>query len=142
MEERNREGFVVAFESGLRVKIKFAEYVRLHKIVSEITARTVWEALRDGDDLDGLLPGLPEDVQRWIVATRASIMQAFEDEVQRAQTVFWARPATSDRKTLAEYFLASDANPAVLFGMLDAKPFEEPIWKSIRPAAQTPRPSE
>jgi RNA ligase len=142
MEERNREGFVVAFESGLRVKIKFTEYVRLHKIVTEINARMIWESIRDGDDLDRLLPGLPEDVHQWIVATRASIMQAFEGEVQRAQAVFRARPATSDRRTLAEYFLASDANPAVLFRMLDAKPYEELIWKNIRPAAQAPRVSE
>jgi len=137
-EEGNREGFVVAFESGLRVKIKFAEYVRLHKIVTEINARMIWESMRDGDDLDRLLPGLPADVHRWIVETRASITQAFEDELQRATTVFQARPATSDRKTLARYFLASDANPAVLFRMLDERPFDDLIWKNIRPEAATP----
>jgi RNA ligase len=142
MEEENREGFVVAFESGLRVKIKFAEYARLHKIVTEINARMIWESMRDGDDIDRLLPGLPEEVSRWIVATRASITHAFEDEAQRALTAFQARPATSDRKTLAQYFLSSDANPAVLFRMLDGNSFEDLIWKNIRPAAQTPHPAD
>jgi RNA ligase len=142
MEERNREGFVVAFESGLRVKIKFAEYVRLHKIVTEINARMVWESMRDGDDIDRLLPGLPEDVHQWIVTTRASIQRAFEEEVQRAMRAFHARPSTSDRKTLAQYFLGCDANPAVLFRMLDAKSFDDLVWKNIRPAAQTPRPTD
>jgi RNA ligase len=142
MEEHNREGFVVAFESGLRVKIKFAEYARLHKIVTEINARMIWESMRDGDDLDGLLPGLPEEVSRWIVATRARIDAAFEAERQRALTVFQGRPATSDRKALARYFLATeDANSAVLFRMLDGKPFDDLIWKNIRPEAETPRPS-
>ncbi len=138
MEEENREGFVVAFESGLRVKIKFAEYVRLHKIVTEMSARIIWASLRDGDDIDGLLPGLPADVSRWISATRASIEQAFADEHERASKVFQARPDTSDRKTLAQYFLCSDANPAVLFRMLDSRPFDDLIWKSIWPAAETP----
>jgi RNA ligase len=138
MEEENREGFVVAFASGLRVKIKFAEYARLHKIVTEISARMIWESMRDGDDIDRLLPGLPQDVYRWIVATRASITQAFEEEVQRTVTTFQARPETSDRKALAQYFLASDANPAVLFRMLDSRPFDDLIWKNIRPAAETP----
>jgi RNA ligase len=142
MEEHNREGFVVTFESGLRVKIKFAEYVRLHKIVTEINARMIWESMRDGDDLDRLLPGLPEEVHRWIVATRANIKEAFEDEQQRAATVFEARPATSERKELAEYFLASDADPAVLFRMLDERSFDELIWKNIRPGAETPRRSD
>jgi RNA ligase len=138
MEEENREGLVVAFESGLRVKIKFAEYVRLHKIVTEISARIIWASLRDGDDIDRLLPGLPADVSRWISATRASIEQAFAEERERASKVFQARPQTSDRKALAQYFLASDANPAVLFRMLDSRPFDDLIWKNIRPAAETP----
>jgi RNA ligase len=142
MEEQNREGFVVAFESGLRVKIKFAEYVRLHKIVTEINARMIWESLRDGDDIDRLLPGLPEEVDRWIVATRARIKAAFEDETQRALAVFAGRPDTSERKALAEYFLASDANHTVLFKMLDGQPYDEVIWKNIRPPAEVPRPSE
>jgi RNA ligase len=142
LEEHNREGFVVAFESGLRVKIKFAEYARLHKIVTEINARMIWESMRDGDDLDGLLPGLPEEVSLWILATRARIDEALEAERQQALTVFAGRPATSDRKALAQYFLATDdANSAVLFRMLDGKPFDDLIWKNIRPEAETPRPS-
>jgi RNA ligase len=139
MEEQNREGFVVAFESGLRVKIKFAEYARLHKIVTEINARMIWESMRDGDDLDRLLPGLPEEVRRWISQTRASIQAAFDDEQARASAAFERRPTGTDRKTLAHYFVASDANPAVLFRMLDGNSFHDLIWKAIRPDASTPR---
>jgi RNA ligase len=138
MEEENREGFVVAFESGLRVKIKFAEYARLHKIVTEINARMIWESMRDGDDIGRLLPDLPEKVSRWIIATTASIEQAFAEERERASKAFQARPETSDRKALAQYFLSSDANPAVLFRMLDSRPFDDLIWKNIRPAAENP----
>lgn len=31
-EGENKEGFVIRYESGLRLKIKFSEYVRLHKL--------------------------------------------------------------------------------------------------------------
>jgi RNA ligase len=142
MEEPNREGFVVAFESGLRIKIKFAQYARLHKIVTEINARMIWESMRDGDDLDRLLSGLPEEISRWTSAVRAWLGDAFEDELQRATRVFQERPDSSERKALAEYFLASDANPAVLFRMLDGRPVDDLIWKSIRPASETPHPSD
>ena len=137
-QERNREGFVVAFESGLRVKIKFAEYVRLHKIVTEINARMVWESMRDGDDLDGLLVDLPDEVHRWISTTRAGLQAAYEDELSRASSVFQQRPLDAERKTVAEYFARSDANLAVLFRMLDGKNFDDLIWKAIRPEASTP----
>lgn len=64
----NAEGFVVAFESGYRVKVKFAEYVRLHKIVTGVNARMIWESMRDGDDLDGLLKDVPDEIYAWIDA--------------------------------------------------------------------------
>jgi RNA ligase len=136
-EEPNREGFVVAFQSGLRVKVKFAEYVRLHKIVTGVNARSVWEALRGGDDLASLLDGVPDEIYAWIARTRDHIEAAYDAEQTTAHAVFDARPA-GDRKTLAAYFLASGANAAVLFKMLDGKPYEDLIWKAIRPEPQTP----
>jgi RNA ligase len=137
-EERNREGFVVAFESGLRMKIKFAEYLRLHRIVTGVSARGIWESMRDGDDLDGLLVDLPDETHRWISATRADIQAACDVELGRALSVFEERPATADRKTLARYFAQSDANTAVLFRMLDKRPFHDLIWKSVRPEPSPP----
>lgn len=39
---RNTEGFVIRFtESGVRTKVKFAEYMMLHRIVSDTTSLTV-----------------------------------------------------------------------------------------------------
>jgi len=43
-EVRNREGFVIRFtRSDVRVKAKFADYVRLHRLITGVTARTIWE---------------------------------------------------------------------------------------------------
>lgn len=41
----NAEGYVIRFRSGLRLKVKFEEYVRLHRIVTGTNSRVVWEAL-------------------------------------------------------------------------------------------------
>lgn len=41
----NREGVVVRFASGLRVKLKFAEYVRLHRILTQTSSKVVWEII-------------------------------------------------------------------------------------------------
>lgn len=41
----NREGFVLHFASGLRLKFKFDEYVRLHRILTETSNTVVWEVL-------------------------------------------------------------------------------------------------
>ena len=39
------EGFVLVYESGLRAKIKFAEYIRLHRILTGVSERDIWRAL-------------------------------------------------------------------------------------------------
>jgi RNA ligase len=43
------EGFVVRFKSGLRAKIKYAEYVRLHRILTGISERDIWRAVAFDD---------------------------------------------------------------------------------------------
>ena len=39
----SEEGFVVTFQSGLKVKIKGDEYTKLHKIISNITPLAFWD---------------------------------------------------------------------------------------------------
>jgi RNA ligase len=39
------EGWVIRYSSGVRAKVKIAEYVRLHKILTGVNARDVWRAL-------------------------------------------------------------------------------------------------
>jgi RNA ligase len=135
----NAEGFVIAWpHTGQRVKVKFAEYLRLHKIVTGVNARMVWESMCDGDALDELLTGIPDEIHDWIEATRGDLSQAFGAIYLAAKEAFDARPPDADRKALAAYFLASGANPAVLFRMLDGKPVDDLIWKAIKPGPLTP----
>ena len=55
------EGFVVRFDTGYRVKIKGEEYLRLHRLISNILPTNVWEALINGDDLNTIRVQLPEE---------------------------------------------------------------------------------
>jgi RNA ligase len=137
LEKPNSEGFVVTFQSGVRVKVKFAEYVRLHKIVTGVNARMVWESLRVGDDLDALIKDVPDEIFRWMTDKRTELLASFGAAEALALDVFNRRP-DADRKTLAEFFLKSGANPSVLFRMLDGKPYDDLIWKAIRPGVEVP----
>lgn len=57
----DREGFVVRFMSGYRVKVKGAEYLRVHRLASRITPLGLWDAMQSGDDLDGIRKEIPEE---------------------------------------------------------------------------------
>jgi RNA ligase len=47
----DEEGFVVRFNDGVRLKIKGAEYRRIHALISRITPLAMWEIMQAGDFL-------------------------------------------------------------------------------------------
>jgi RNA ligase len=59
--DHNKEGFVVLYKSGLRVKIKGEEYLRVHKLRSNITPLGVWEMMLSDMDVDDIRSQLPDE---------------------------------------------------------------------------------
>ncbi|MGU3463217.1 RNA ligase [Methylobacterium sp. C33D] len=57
----DKEGFVVRFEDGTRLKIKGDEYKRLHNLISRCTPLAVWEILAAGGDPTLMRKDLPEE---------------------------------------------------------------------------------
>jgi tRNA splicing ligase len=66
LEQKNREGFVIRFASGFRVKVKFEEYVRLHRIVTQISNKTIWKLLVDRQSLETILDDVPDEWYDWV----------------------------------------------------------------------------
>jgi RNA ligase len=134
------EGVVVRFASGLRLKLKREEYVRLHRLVTGLTPRRIWEMLKDGSPPIGrLFAGTPAGFQAW-ARERIDVIQGRRDAIVAACQVEYARiVATSppDRKSFA---LAASAYPhsAILFRLYDEKPYDEIAWKLVRPGQEDP----
>lgn len=61
---KDKEGFVVRYESGLRVKIKGSEYLKIHKMISNISPISFWEAMKDGSVRIDYLKELPEEYRK------------------------------------------------------------------------------
>ncbi len=57
----NEEGYVLRFSNGLRLKIKGEEYCRIHRMVANLTPLNVWHQMRDGENLEEIRKGLPEE---------------------------------------------------------------------------------
>jgi RNA ligase len=68
--DNNAEGFVVRFSNGDRMKIKGDEYVRLHRILTNISNRDIWEYLKDGKPLDEILDKVPDEFHDWVKQTK------------------------------------------------------------------------
>lgn len=134
-EEANREGFVVKFKSGYRVKVKFEEYQRIHRIVTGVSNQTIWEYLKEGKDLLPILDRVPDEFYAWVRATKEKLLTEYATIEALAKTEF--KTVGEDRKETALYFQTC-AHPPILFKMLDGKSYDEVIWKLIRPRFEKP----
>lgn len=132
------EGYVIRFRaSGLRLKAKGEEYLRLHKLVTGCTARMIWEQLSTGTPLEPLLDRVPDEFNAWVRQTAGNLARSYAEIQELAQSRYAAIRALPTRKEQA-LAVADFAHRAVVFRMLDAKNYDDVIWKAIYPAAERP----
>jgi len=132
LEESNKEGFVVRYSNGLRLKVKFEEYKRLHKLMTSVSERTIWKYLSNGDSMNELLENVPDEFYNWVNQTVEHFQQEFkkiEDICKREYKEFDTKKQTS------AYFRNHCTYPSILFLMLKGQEFmmNQKIWQLIKP---------
>ncbi len=130
----NQEGFVLKFESSLRIKVKFEEYVRLHRILTGVSNQLIWEMLKNNTPLDAILERVPDEFYNWVKHTREKLIKEFEAVEEPCKKDF---KVLEDRKSTALYFLTCPY-PSILFSMLDGHEYRSIIWKLIKPKHEKP----
>jgi RNA ligase len=127
------EGFVIRFKSGMRMKIKGEEYVRLHRILTNISTTSIWDVLRSGGNFAELLDRVPDEFDGWVRETIRGLNEDFS-RIKEDHLKIFARleEESLSRKDFAirtkEY-----AYPSILFSMLDGRDYEKYIWDLVKP---------
>lgn len=137
----NAEGMVVRYtDSGRMVKIKQADYVALHRIVTGLNAKTVWEWLGDGKTVGDLCATVPDDFHSWIEDVAEELREG-AGEIIDAALANHARILTelTEGWSRREYaFLASQTAHLrpYLFLLLDgnADKAGELAWRAVKPS--------
>jgi len=162
------EGFVARFESGLRVKVKYAEYVRLHRIITNLNTRIIYEhagvqaltgklspkeigfvlsmsaddvqSLADtpGGPIAELIESVPDELYDWVDEQITALNQAASDALKAVEAAYQARPIGATGVEMAKYVKASGVDTSALFNMINNKVPDGPIWKRLRPAFARP----
>ena len=138
--EDNAEGFVLRFPySGFRVKLKWDEYKRLHRLLTGVTPRQIWQDLSEGKSLAPLLELVPDEYYKWVGTVAEGLRNKFDDIYFQAQRDFFIAKSRgfTERKEFALYFKECQCPPA-LFMLLDEKDPSPVIWKLIKPEVSIP----
>lgn len=137
---KDKEGYVLRFRSGFRMKIKGEEYVRLHRILTNISNRDIWEYLKDNKPLDDLLEKVPDEFNDWVKSEVANFKEMYTITLTMAELTFikFIKPEMS-RKEAAEIIKTKDKSiQPILFKKLDNKDYSDLIWKKLYPSYSKP----
>lgn len=133
----NREGVVVRCGNKM-IKWKQEDYVILHRLVTGLTNRRVWEAMKEGVALHDL--GLPDEFYQWAaqVAGELAGQQAtwLEERVQEFEEIMGYRWPPANRREFAE-IAKGYPFPGALFKLLDERSIDDMAWAAVRPTEIT-----
>lgn len=138
--DMQREGYIILFSNGFRMKLKYEEYCRLHSIVTNVSNIVVWENLSQGKSFDELLNRTPDEFDNFVIKTTAELRSKFtEIEVQHLKKSLDLALMRITRKEEAGIILnLKGFNSKIIFEMLDGKNYDHVIWRMIRPKFAKP----
>lgn len=130
--KQNAEGFVIKFSNGDRMKIKGEEYLRLHKIMTNLSTTSVWEVLSNGQSMDTLLTDVPDEFYDKIKEYEKYLLDEYRKIELEYLDIFDSIKRLGTRKLFAQ-FAKNFMYPSILFSLLDNKDVSPIIWKIIKP---------
>lgn len=141
---KNHEGFVVRFSNGSRCKVKFQQYVDLHRQVTNLSTTAIWEALMQKQRISKLLESksIPDEIYEDVSLFEGKLWLEYEFYEVKHKAAFAViikyhlnDPRAVNRKEFAKFALQQPANinPKILFHMLDEKDYSKLIWQGIKP---------
>jgi len=136
------EGFVVRFSNGDRMKIKGEEYLRLHKIMTNLSTTAIWELVSNGGNIDDILKDVPDEFYKKVKMYVSSLNYGYYQYWnQLGKTYDYFRfgkygdiEVEPTKKQFAEHI--KDHHPiakSIMFAMWDDKDYDKIIWKALKP---------
>ncbi len=149
MIDPNQEGYVIRFSSGMRMKIKGEEYVRLHRILTNFSSKDIWELMSKGEDLEPFLERVPDEFDKWVRDQIRSFeygKYSIREYCGKIHDYFrYGKYNDVDpeptKKDFALHLEAGNVLPghrSVCFAMWDGKPYDHIIWKLMKPKYEKP----
>lgn len=136
------EGLCVRFlDRSHVVKIKQEDYVLLHRIVTGLSERSVWQHMSDGGALPGLLGPMPDELHDWtreVWDRLTTATDAIESDARlRHRRILADLPPGHARGDFAARAKACGLLAPYLFQIYDGRDPRPSILRTLKPAGDT-----
>lgn len=151
----NAEGYVLWFDRQTPVKLKQEDYVELHRVVTNLNRKTIWEWAR-GNPLEypEKRAQLPDELYTWADEVWNDLQRQYAERMLQIDTVWlelcdqwyvlvkgviYGDGEVFDRGGFAR--LVNEIVPAAekryMFKLLDSQPIDQLIWAELEPKGGT-----
>lgn len=134
LENDTDEGVVIKFTSDFRIKVKFAEYCRLHRILTQISSKVIWEHLKDGLPFDDILERVPDEFYDWVKDTKADL----ESKYLEIYNVVMDDYAEIKKEVAKKSFTKKYPHQILNMFKSDEERVREQIWRMLKPEYEKP----
>jgi RNA ligase len=126
----NREGFVLRFDNGFRMKMKYEDYFRLHRLRTYLTKKHIFEFIETNsrDELNEMVDQFDEEIRMSVNKIVEEFDNRFSEIESEARSEY--REFDTDKEA-ALYFNTCKWRP-ILFNMRKGKPYDPLIWRVIK----------
>ena len=137
MVKDNEEGFIVRFSNGDRMKVKGEEYLRLHKIMTNISTTSVWEVLSNGGNFDDMIKDVPDEfydkIRKYSIILKYDYIAILEDARKRFNYYYENNFSPTKKEYALWVQTQSQQLQPLLYRIFDNKEYSSYIWKLIKP---------
>lgn len=134
-DRKGKEGVVIRSGRNI-VKLKQADYVELHRIVTNLSPKTIWEMLRDGRQVDQICAEIPDEFHGYVTEIAENLIKQASEICYGVNIYYQSLVAKLgngfSRRQFAEVASKSQYKK-YLFLMLDNKDILPVVWDSIKP---------
>lgn len=135
-DRAGKEGYVIRSGDKM-VKLKQSDYVELHRIVTNLSPKTIWEMMASGKSVADICAGIPDEFHSYVenignelLRRSAEIKYAAKSEY--LDSVSLLPPFKRTRRAFAEKAVKSEYR-ALLFLLFDGRPIDGVVWNMVKP---------
>lgn len=148
-DRENAEGFVVYKKAtNEMVKVKYEDYKRLHKYMTRVTERHVWECLAEERPLDLEFAGAPDEFHGWVREVADRLWAEFEKRhlqiIKDYRAIRFGKDEAlfeleDEREAKKNFALAvkDEKDKSYYFTCFGDGSITPQVWKELKPEART-----
>jgi RNA ligase len=137
--KENEEGFVARYSNGLRCKFKSAEYLRLHRLITGFSSKSIWECLMNGQDIESILYAVPDEFFVWVKLKKEEMIKQHGEIKTKAEMACKDVEYIPTQKEKALVVLDKYKSiSGLVFSLLKGHSIDNQIWEMIEPKFELP----